>query len=893
MKKLLFIVMLLLPLGTYAKKQGKRPIDAALRKLPKLKEDTNKVNVLNELAANYASVNTNEGIKYGLQGLVLAEKLAWKKGIANMYNSLGTNYMSKADYPKALNYLSKAQKINEKLDNKSGIALNLRNIGMIHVTQGNYKKAKDYYLQALEINEMLEDKNGIAKDLGNIGSVYQNQSNYAVALDYFLRALKMNEELGDKAGIAGNLSSIGIVYISQGNYPGSLENYSKALKIYEDLGDRSGIARNLKNIGNVYLSTKEYTLALEYYNKSLLIHEALEDKSGIARNLGNMGNVYQEQNDHSKALKYLLKAYEMNNKLGEKYPMANNLGSIGLLYLTIARDTTGTIVADSLIPTKPLTNKIDKTANLHKAVSYLERATAIDMEIGNLNELQYFSIHLSEAQELLGNYKAALESYTKYTNAKDSVFSVENNLKIARLEEKREAELKQKQIEMQELKIAATKHQRRYYITGLSMLVLLSAGMFRRFRVARKTKRQLEEKNRIIEAERENAHQQQLRAERSEYYKQQFLTNMSHEIRTPMNAVNGMTDLLIDKDPRPDQLHYLQIIARSSDILLHIIDDILDLSKIEAGKLELESVDFSLADTLRQVKETLLFRAEEKGLQLTTAIDEGIPPVLLGDPFRLNQVLINLTGNAIKFTEKGIVKIEVASTSREAEQVSLLFSVTDTGIGIAEDKLDSLFESFNQAQSSDSRIYGGTGLGLSISRQLVELQGGKIAVSSKVGSGTTFSFELSYPSGSPQRLQQRTQKEKKADGTMLNGLRILLVDDNDYNRLVASETLHSKADVAIDEAQNGQEAIDMLRQNNYDIVLMDIQMPVMNGLEATRYIRSKLPPPKNTTPIVALTASLLHTDADRYAEAGMNSYLHKPFKTWQLIGVIAAVTGRK
>jgi signal transduction histidine kinase/AmiR/NasT family two-component response regulator/Tfp pilus assembly protein PilF len=887
------LLLLCFSISTSAQKQGQRLIDVRLRKLRSFKEDTNKVIALSELSESLASVNTDDGLKYGNEGLALALKLAWPKGAAANNNSLGTNYMSMANYEQAMVFFNKSLKVNEQLNLQEGIAVNLGNIGNIYVLQGNNVKALKNFRAALNLHEQLQDKAGIATDLVSIGNVYQNQSNYALAYEYLLKALKMHEELGNKAGIANTLSIIGVIYIKQKNFPLALENYEKALKIYQDLGDKSGIAKNLKNVGNVYISVKDYTGALENYNKALKIHEELGDKSGIARNLGNMGNVYQEQKNYPKALEYLLEASKMNEALGERYPMANNLGSIGCVYLEIARDTTGTIEASALIPGVLVGQRVDKAGNLRNAVSFLERAVNVDIEIGNLHELQNFSYFLSEAYELLGDYKSAYLTFTQATNANDSIFSLENNIKIAQLEEKRAEEVAQKLMEMRQLKIAAAKHERRYYITGLGILVLLTTGLARRFRTARKTRMQLEEKNRIIEAEKVNADQLRVRAERSEQFKHQFLTNMSHEIRTPMNAVSGMTDLLLDKNPRPDQLHYLNVISKSSDILLHIINDILDLSKIESGKMELETIDFSLSDTIRQVKETLSFRAEEKGLLLVCDIDTNIPPVLIGDPFRLNQVLINLGGNAIKFTEKGNVALSAKLVKMEGDMASVLIAVSDTGIGIPEDKLGHLFESFKQVQSSDSRIYGGSGLGLSISKELVEMQGGSISIDTAVGEGSRFSFTLTFPVGSAEALEKRTRAEQKADGHMLNGLRILLVDDNEYNRMVASETLFSKADVVIDEALNGQEAIDMVAQNNYDVVLMDIQMPVMNGLDATRYIRNKLPPPKNAIPIIALTASLLRGDADQCTNAGMNTYLPKPFKTWQLIAALAELTHKK
>jgi CheY-like chemotaxis protein/HPt (histidine-containing phosphotransfer) domain-containing protein len=262
--------------------------------------------------------------------------------------------------------------------------------------------------------------------------------------------------------------------------------------------------------------------------------------------------------------------------------------------------------------------------------------------------------------------------------------------------------------------------------------------------------------------------------------------------------------------------------------------------------------------------------------------------VRIGDPVRLNQVLMNLAGNAIKFTEKGSVMIQAKMISADRIQ----FSIVDTGIGIPTDKMKSVFESFSQAHISDTRKFGGTGLGLSISKQLVELMGGNISVESQEGAGTTFSFEIDLPAGSNERLQ--TQKiPVHIDASILNGLKILVVDDNEYNRTVACDTLTTKAHVEITEATNGKEAVELLKEKDFDVVLMDVQMPVMNGFEATQYIREKLPSPKNGIPVIALTASVVRNDLDKCRTAGMNDYVPKPFQVHQLISVIAKATGRE
>ncbi len=394
-----------------------------------------------------------------------------------------------------------------------------------------------------------------------------------------------------------------------------------------------------------------------------------------------------------------------------------------------------------------------------------------------------------------------------------------------------------------------------------------------------------EQKDEVLK-QKELAEEEREKAVRSEAFKQQFLANMSHEIRTPMNAVIGMTNLLLDKGPRDDQFKYLDGIRTSGDNLLHIINDILDLSKIESGKMELEHIDFSLKASIDHVKKILDHKAAEKGLELLTNIKSDVNDVVIGDPIRLNQVLINLTGNAIKFTETGSVSIEVCK-----EDSGIKFSIVDTGIGIPEDKLQAVFENFTQANASDTRKHGGTGLGLSISRQLVDIMGGRITVESKEGYGTTFSFNVELETGSTERLEERLALDKDVDGSILDGLKILITDDNEYNRIVAKDTLMSKANVEIHEAEDGQAAIDLVRKMRFDVILMDIQMPGMNGFDATRYIRSNFNSPAKDTPIIALTASVLRTDLDKCKQAGMDSYVPKPFKAQQLITGIAQVLG--
>ncbi|MCX6290192.1 MAG: response regulator [Bacteroidetes bacterium] len=392
----------------------------------------------------------------------------------------------------------------------------------------------------------------------------------------------------------------------------------------------------------------------------------------------------------------------------------------------------------------------------------------------------------------------------------------------------------------------------------------------------------------------ERAELEKIKAEQSEKFKQQFLANMSHEIRTPMNSIIGMTNLLINSELQEQQKKYLHIIRKSSENLLVIINDILDLSKIEAGKMEFEKIDFLVSDAVETVFHTMHYKAEEKQLLLNFQVDEQLPVALKGDPVRLNQVLINLTGNAIKFTDSGSVSIAVKKHSTSGSQVVVDFSVTDTGIGIKEEKLNTIFESFSQASSDTTRKFGGTGLGLTISKQLVELQNGSMYVHSHYGKGTTFGFKIPYEIGSAEAIGKKMMNESDVSPDAIRGIKILLVEDNQFNQMVAVDTLQEMVkEIVIEIAENGKEALEMLRANRYDVILMDIQMPEMDGFEATQQIRGTFPFPENKIAIIAMTANVTKDEVDRCFEAGMDDYIAKPFIPQDLLNKLAMNTRKK
>lgn len=714
-------------------------------------------------------------------------------------------------------------------------------IDMTHeVRNFDVERALQMAGEIMERSEKIGYRLGVGRGMNMKGWCYWQQGEYDKGLAILDEAMKIAREIKNKPLEARIHNNRGYIFRDRGDLADALNCFIKALVINEKLGDEVAQSVNLSSIAYINYDLNDYENALEFALRCLPIFQKAKDNHRLNALYHILGNIYFKQEQLNEALRYFEENLALSDADTVMHAMA--ISGLGKVYYKMNDFANADkYLSDALERSQELGNAevqivchfyigrmLMDEGNYRRSLQHMTDAFKLAEEYERKHDVMSIHEGLSMLHDKMGDIPKAFHNLKAYEQLKEEIFKQTTFNKLRNLQSRQQIELAQKEKEV---------------------------------------------------------------AERTAQLKQQFMANMSHEIRTPMNAIVGMTRLLLGKEPRPDQVRYLDAIRLSADNLLVIINDILDLSKIEAGKIVIEQTDFTLREVVESIRDMLFLRAEEKQIGLRVSVDDDIPKHLIGDPTRINQVLINLAGNAVKFTEQGYVEVKATMQKHDRNKIWVRFDVTDTGIGISSEYVDKVFDSFTQAGADTTRKFGGTGLGLTISKQLVTLMHGDISVKSELGKGTTFSVVIPFEESTIQAATERSNVIDEPTMKRLNKLKILLVEDNEFNRMVAEDTLKEVIpDLIIDIAVNGQEAVNRVQQEHYDIVLMDIQMPVMDGITATQTIR-QLDIPAKDVKIIAMTANVFQEDVKQYFEAGMNAYVSKPFQTDELLLKIASMVG--
>ncbi len=680
-------------------------------------------------------------------------------------------------------------------------------------------------------------KRGIAYTTLEQGVCLFFNKNYSKSLSTFNNALYQMEMLEDQTGILRCYQELGNVYYHLGDCAQSLAYHLESLRISTDHGDLESMAHEYDEIGKLYLYLKDFEKTINYFKKALNIYEQLKQKVSVINSYYLLGNAYNWMDEEDKAQYYLLRSLHALEHVEDNDAKVRSLECLAILYIKerefekALNHINEAINLVSLCVNKSVRGQLLKTlGNLYieltqfdKAIEVLNRAVKHAPEYPLDGQLVIVHELLAIAHEKIGDTNKSYHHFKKYYELSKKLTSEEVNLKVAALQIKYDLEELKKQKEIAEL---------------------------------------------------------------SDKLKEQFLANVSHEIRTPMNGVIGMAHLLSKTNPNTEQQEYIAAIKVSANNLMVIINDILDFSKINAGKIEFSEQEFNPRELFKGIMQILSVKAEEKGINIGCIVDYSVPETIVGDPIRLNQIILNLVTNAVKFTEHGKVVLHTEMVADSDKNIHLRFKVIDSGIGIPEDKLNTIFDSFSQVENNKRRGEG-TGLGLSIVKQLVELQGGSITVKSKVNKGSEFEFELSFKKveGRVPVPRHRVADEKKEDKDFSNAC-VLVVEDNKVNQLLVKNILKKFGFKHIDIAESGRAALDLVDKKEYHIILMDIQMPEMDGYDVTKNIRSKFNKELKQVPIIALTADATANEKQKAAEAGMDDYIVKPYTPEELLRVM-------
>lgn len=700
------------------------------------------------------------------------------------------------------------------------------------------------------------------KSIDEDPEIVQNKINYRIELaqleldkyNYFEAQKNLDIALSE-AEKSSNKKSIGIIYTIKGRlYLLSNEGekarsfLNKAIEIQSEINDNANLGNSYKIVGEVYQFKKDYYQALEYYTSAKNLFEAEGMNDMLAETLLCEGKTFMSLNNYRKARSLTEESIALAKRNNSLKTQSNALINHGRIYLELN--------------------------NNERALDFATEGLLIAKENNFINIVNEGYSVLSDINQNNGNYKVSYDYLKAYKKLSDSLREIkiayssqeletqsQLNDEIAKNKEKDEVIQKAKNDDGLSTLISILS------VALITILSLLTLSLYKNNNIRLKTNNMLHKKNGELIIAKE-------KAELASKTKANFLSTVTHELRTPLYAVTGLSNMLLDENPKPEQVQHLKSLKFSGDYLLTFINDILQLNKIEANKVNLEPESFNLKNKINNIVLALNNSALDNNIKIHFEYDQDLPENFIADQLKISQILINLIGNSIKFTKDGDIWIRVYKIEEAGSKYTLRFEIEDNGIGISQEKQDHMFESFSQGSIQINRKYGGTGLGLSIVKGLIDILKGDIYLKSELGKGTTFYFEipLEYTTKKEAKEKQATyfKEVKELD---LASVKILVVEDNKINQMITKKIL-TKMNLKCDIVDNGEEAVDMIKTNDYNIILMDIHMPGISGIEATKIVRTF---DKELT-IFALTAVTIEDKMQEFEEAGFTDIIPKPFK---------------